>query len=169
MESAQLNEWITLAANIAVLVGIAFLIVEIRQNTESHRSDSRKAQHANDQIALQVALENPDIFSKMLSDEKLSQVDQFRLSFIFAIDIRNREFEYFQYRSGALNEATWKSYRDLILANHTSGKGRIWWDKVGRGVVNDEFEKLVDDMLAAVESDDTYDLLGNWDEGNTEA
>jgi hypothetical protein len=37
---------------------------------------------------------------KMGEAEPLSEADQYRLSFIFVIDIRNREFEYFQYQSG---------------------------------------------------------------------
>jgi hypothetical protein len=36
--------------------------------------------------------------------EVFSQSDQYRLSFVFAIDIRNREFKYFQYRGGSLDE-----------------------------------------------------------------
>ena len=34
MDSDRLQTWLTLGANIAVLVGIVFLAVEIRQNSE---------------------------------------------------------------------------------------------------------------------------------------
>ena len=165
MELSQLNEWLTLAANLGVLVGIIFLIVEIRQNTELHKSDSRKALLSNDQTSLLVALDHHDIFQKMSQPEKLSQADQYRLSFIFAIDIRNREFEYFQYMSGSLDENTWKSYRDLILMNHATERGRIWWEKIGREIVNTKFGEMVDQMLANHSTNETWDSLGNWDEG----
>ena len=114
MDYSQLNEWLALGANLGVLVGIVFLIIEIRQNTELHRSDSRKAIISNDQTSLLVALDHHDIFRKLSEKETLSQEDQYKLSFIFAIDLRNREFEYFQYRSGSLDENTWKSYKDMI-------------------------------------------------------
>ncbi len=165
MELSQLNEWLTLAANLGVLVGIVFLIVEIRQNTELHKSDSRKALLSNDQTSLLVALDHHDIFHKMSQPEKLSQADQYRLSFIFAIDIRNREFEYFQYQSGSLDENTWKSYKDLILMNHATERGRIWWEKVGREIVNPKFGEMVDQMLANHSNNELWDSLGNWDEG----
>jgi hypothetical protein len=49
LDYSQLNEWLTLNANLGVLVGIIFLIIEIKQNTELHKSDSRKAIVSNDQ------------------------------------------------------------------------------------------------------------------------
>ncbi len=165
MELSQINEWLSLVANIGVLLGIAFLIVEIKQNTEAHRSDSRKALMANDQASLLVALDHTDIFTKMGQIEKLTQEDQYRLSFVYAIDLRNREFEYFQYKSGSLDEDSWKSYRNLILANHANERGRVWWNKVGRGLINPNFAKMVDEMLSNTPNDEMYDLLGSWDEG----
>lgn len=167
MDLLQINEWLTLAANLGVLVGIVFLIIEIKQNTALHNSDSRKALLSNDQTSLLVALDHHDIFQKMSQPEKLSQADQYRLSFIFAIDLRNREFEYFQYMSGSLDENTWKSYKDLILMNHATERGRIWWEKVGREVVNPKFAEMVDQMLANQPTNELWDALGNWDEGQS--
>jgi len=165
LDYSQLNEWLTLGANLGVLVGIVFLIIEVRQNTELHRSDSRKAIISNDQTSLLVALDHHDIFKKLSEKEILSPEDQYKLSFIFAIDLRNREFEYFQYKSGSLDENTWKSYKDLILMNHATERGRVWWDKVGRGIVNPNFGEMVDDMLEKHPNNGTWEALGNWDEG----
>ena len=165
MDYSTVNEWLTLGANLGVLVGIVFLIIEIKQNTELHRSDSRKAIVSNDQASLLVALENHDIFQKLGNSEPLSQADQYRLSFIFAIDLRNREFEYLQYKGGSLDENTWKSYKDLILMNHATERGRVWWEKVGKGIVNPTFGKMVDEMLTNHPQNLSWDELGNWDEG----
>ncbi len=165
MDFSQLNEWLTLGANLGVLIGIVFLIIEIRQNSELHRSDSRKAIISNDQTSLLVALDHHDLFAKLNQKEVLSKEDQYKLSFLFAIDLRNREFEYFQYKSGSLDEATWKSYKDLILMNHATERGRIWWEKVGRDIVNPKFGEMVDEMLANNPNNGTWDDLGNWDVG----
>ena len=35
MEMEKLNQWLTLLANVGVLVGIVFLAIEIRQNTNN--------------------------------------------------------------------------------------------------------------------------------------
>jgi hypothetical protein len=48
------------------------------------------------------------IFSKKLGEaEVFSKANQYRLSFVFAIDICNREFEYFQYERGSFDEGNW--------------------------------------------------------------
>ena len=38
MNSEKLNSWLTLGANIGVLIGLVLLIVEIQQNTEMMRA-----------------------------------------------------------------------------------------------------------------------------------
>lgn len=39
MDTAKMNQWLTLAANLGVLVGLFLLIYEIRQNTELMRAE----------------------------------------------------------------------------------------------------------------------------------
>jgi hypothetical protein len=57
------------------------------------------------------------------------------MSVMLALDLRNREFEYFQYTDGLLDEQTWLAYRHVILINHSTGRGRVWWDEIGREIV----------------------------------
>ena len=102
MTSSKVNEWLTLIANIAVVGGIVFLAAEIRQNNELLRSDSRQALVANDLLSLTAGVENADVYVKLISNEEMSAEEQIRLSLIFALDLRNREFEYFHYINGPL-------------------------------------------------------------------
>jgi hypothetical protein len=64
MEISELKDWFTLTANLGVLLGIFFLIVEVKQNTAVHESDSRKALLSYDQTSLIVALDHHDVFKK---------------------------------------------------------------------------------------------------------
>ncbi len=162
MTSPKVNEWLTLIANIAVVGGIVFLAVEIRQNNELLRSDSRQALVANDVLSLTEGVENADVYVKLISNEEMSAEEQMRLSFIFALDLRNREFEYFQYVNGLLDEDTWLAYRHVILINHSKARGRVWWNEIGRGIVDPEFAKLVDELLVNAQPDDTYDRMAIW-------
>ncbi len=43
MDTEKVNHWLTLGANVGVLVGIVFLAVEIRQITASNQSDAYQA------------------------------------------------------------------------------------------------------------------------------
>ena len=81
---------------------------------------------------------------------------------MYTIDLRNREFEYFQYINGILDEQTWLAYRHVLLINHSAGLGRKWWDEVGRGIVDPTFGKLVDELLVDAEADDTYKRMATW-------
>jgi hypothetical protein len=54
MDYPLFNEYFTLAVNLGVLVGIVFLIVEIK-NTELHKSDSRKSIVPNALVSVLVA------------------------------------------------------------------------------------------------------------------
>ena len=160
--STKVNDWLTLIANVAVVGGIVFLAVEISQNNELLRSESRQALVANDLLSLTQGVENADVYVKLVSDKELSAEEQLRLSFIFALDMRNREFEYFQYVNGLLDEETWLAYRHVILINHSVGRGRVWWNEIGRGIVDPEFAKLVEELLMNAEPDETYKRMATW-------
>ena len=162
MNSFKINDWLTLIANVAVVGGIVFLAIEIGQNNELLRSESRQTLVANDLLSLTEGVENADVYVKLISNEEMSAEEQIRLSFIFALDLRNREFEYFQYINGLLDEETWLAYRHVILINHSKGRGRVWWNEIGRGIVDPEFAKLVDELLVNAEPDDTYDRMAIW-------
>jgi len=163
MAADQLNKWLTLIANFAVVAGIIFLVVELRQNNALLLSESRQAAMSNDQTALLVGLDNVDAFEKWMGTEELSITDQYRLSLIFLIDLRNREFEYAQYLNGVLDEETWRSYRDILLFNYTTPRGRKWWDKIGRDIPGRDFAAMVDELIEDLPADNTMNLLGNWD------
>ena len=164
MVADQLNKWLTLTANFAVVAGIIFLAVEIRQNNELLLSESRQAAMSNDQTALLVGLDNVDVFEKWMSAEELSTTDQYRLSIIFIVDLRNREFEYAQYLNGVLDEQSWLSYRDVLLFNLSTLRGRKWWNKVGRDIPDAGFATMVDDLLEKAPVNNKMSLLGSWDE-----
>ena len=162
MTSAKIKDWLALIANIAVVAGIVFLAIELRQNNELLRSESRQALVANDVASLAANFQNADVFARLVSEKNLSAEDQLRLSFMFAIDLRNREFEYFQYMNGLLDEQTWLAYRHVFLIYHSAGIGRTWWDEIGRGIVDPEFAELVDTLLIDAQPDETYKRMATW-------
>jgi hypothetical protein len=103
MNSSKVNEWRTLIANVAVVGGIIFLAIEIRQNNELLRSESRQALITNNVASLAANFQNADVLAKLVSHSEMSAEDQLRLSFMFTLDLGNREFEYFQYINGLLD------------------------------------------------------------------
>ncbi len=150
------------AGAIGVIVTLIYLAAQIRQSNNLSRSASRQALVANDVTSLTANLRIADVFAKLVSAEELTAQDQLRLSFMFSIDLRNREFEYFQYTNGLLDEKVWLSYRQVILVNHSTSFGLIWWEEIGRGLVDPGFAKLVDDLLVDAQPDETYKKMATW-------
>ena len=150
---------------IVVVVTLIYLSVQVRQGTELLRSESRQALVTNDVTSLASNFQNADVFAKYVGGDNLSAEDQLRLSFMFALDLRNREFEYFQYTNGLLDEQTWLAYRHVILINHSTGPGRVWWNEIGREIVDPAFAKLVDELLVDAQPDDTYERMATWANG----
>jgi hypothetical protein len=147
---------------VAVVFTLIYLSTQIRQNNKLLSSDSRQTLVANDLTSLLANVEHSEVFAKLVLKEELSAEEQLKLSFIFAIDLRNREFEYFQYVNGLLDEATWQSYRKVVLINHSSELGRKWWNEIGRDIVDPEFAKQIDELLDAAEPDTTYIKMTKW-------
>jgi hypothetical protein len=162
VKSSRVNDWLTLVANVAVVGGIVFLAMELHQNNELLRSETRQAQVANDVTSLMANIGNSDAFVRLVAGDSLSAQDQLRLSFMFAIDLRNREFEYFQYKNGLLDEETWQAYLNVIRINHATELGRKWWEYLGRGLVDPKFAALVDSVLTGSGPDSTYALMSTW-------
>jgi hypothetical protein len=150
------------AGAIGVIVTLIYLAAQIRQSNDLSRSESRQALVANDVTSLTANLRIADVFAKLVSDDDLTAEDQLRLSFMFSLDLRNREFEYFQYTNGLLDEKAWLAYRQVILVNHSTRFGNIWWEEVGRGLVDPGFAKLVDDLLVDAQPDETYKKMATW-------
>lgn len=152
---------------IAVIATLIYLAAQIRQNNELLRSGSRQALVGNDITSLAANLQHTEVIAKYAAGDSLSAEEQLRLSFMFALDLRNREFEYFQYKNGLLDEDTWNSYRQVILINHSSDLGRKWWDAVGRGIVDRKFASEVDELLKGKEPDTTYVRMSTWADNNS--
>jgi len=150
------------AGAIGVIVTLIYLATQIRQSNELSRSESRQALVANDVTSLTANIELADVFARLVSEGELSKQDQLRLSFMFSLDLRNREFEYFQYTNGLLDENVWLAYRQVILVNHSTKIGRIWWEEIGRGLVDPGFAKLVDELLVDAQPDETYKKMATW-------
>lgn len=151
-----------MTAALAVIASLIYLAIQIRQNNELLRSESRQALVTNDLASLAANFNNADVFARYVAGQELSPEDQLRLSFMFTLDLRNREFEYFQYVHGLLDEQAWLAYRHVVLVNHSTGLGRAWWDEIGRGLVDPEFARQVDEMLVDAKPNDTYKRMAEW-------
>jgi hypothetical protein len=121
VDSQKLNTWLSLAANVGVIIGLLLLVVEINQNNqitrvqiEQQRTESAIARQmetaSGDHLAplfakLQGLEQGSDISSVM---ERLTAEERARLRFVVASIFLSYENMYFQYQSGFLSAEYWE-------------------------------------------------------------
>ena len=117
MDTVRLNRWLTLGANIGVVIGIALLILEINQNTEMMRAQMAQARTENllDRYRDEI---HSDFWADILAKRRVAQsIDEWVSSLTPAEYERVWTYQLFQwhylqsqhgqYQAGYLDERIW--------------------------------------------------------------
>jgi len=132
-----------MVGSIAILATLGYLAVQTQQNTAALVSSSR-------QQALSAELEflrmNMDYPESTLSG---ADPDEVRDTFMAATLIRIREHQWFQLQDGQLDDASFRSYLQVLLENLRDNLGlrELWNQWVENGEVNAGFAARVEDEL----------------------
>ena len=148
MDWSEINGWLTLAANIGVLIGLILIATQIKQNTEITR-----AQVANDwfladmQLELAMMGENPAASwtKAVYSPEELTQQDAAVLDRYFNYGLVQLQ------RLQRMNELgladdRWKDRISYLRWHLGNDVGRRWWAHFKDGFPPD-FAATVDEIL----------------------
>ncbi len=112
MDSDRANQWLTLGANVGVLIGIVLLVVELDQNREMMRAQTRH-QIAQSIIDIQTAdAANPqlmDVLVRAESGEELTTAEDWQYKARTNALFRYWENVHYQYRQGLYDEAEFSS------------------------------------------------------------
>lgn len=143
---------------IVVVVTLIYLSVQVRQGKELLRSESRQAQVANDQSGVFKFVDHPDLGRFFCQQEPVSFDDKVKLLFWIVGQMRAREHEWLQHRSGAMDEETWMSYRDVIYFLLGTERARAVW-ALCAPFFNPDFAAMVSKMIDEVPCIDFWDKL----------
>jgi len=115
----KVNRWLSLSANLGVIVGIVFLAMEIQENTKATQAASIQAASELDQEHLLMMGADPELAQLWRtyfygSPDDLSEAESLQGQYIFAALVRRLNNVYLQYELGALSEQSWKSRQDLF-------------------------------------------------------
>jgi hypothetical protein len=150
----RLNRWLTLLANLGVIVGILLLVYETRQNTEAINSQTRAAIYAGAQEELWKNMEYPDVtVNFQTTDHKLTVNEKVRLDAWLTASLRAREFAWLEYRSGNVDEGSWQAERQVIRFILGTRRLRAWWRDIARDAFHPEFAREVDALIEGPEVD----------------
>lgn len=143
-------EQVALIAQIIGVVVVAatliYLTIQVRQGAQQMRSESRQAQLANDQTGVYKFVEFPDL-GRIASQEKMPTFEEKTQLFFWMIgQLRAREFEYLQYKSGAMTKDAWETYRGVIFFVLGTPRTRAFWP-LCKVYFNREYVDMVDKMI----------------------
>ena len=132
--------------------------MQVRQGTELLRSESRQAQVTNDHDGVYKFVEHPELGRLFSQVETPSFTEKTKLNFWLIGQMRAREHEWLQFKSGALDEETWLSYRDVIYFLLGTKRARELWGLCSP-FFNSDYVEMVEAMMEGVPEIDYWEKL----------
>jgi hypothetical protein len=159
LESNRLNSWLTLGANIGVLIGIALLLIELDQNNDllraqvhQSRADAHVGHRLNDVeseklTAIRMKLAENGYSQDVTSVEVLTPEELFRFRDYKAARYTDLDNLFYQYQQGYLDEEYYH-YRVVCAIR----RNEPYWQKLGifrtnsRPTFRAEIERIMRDV-----------------------
>lgn len=145
----SINSWLTLCANIGVLIGIIFLAIEIQQNTKVNRGIAIDAIQTGVREQLMAAVENPELISLIIRarrNDELTLEERGILSFYFGATLLQVENAYYQKEAGLITEDFFNSLnRNIEATTRENDIARRYWEN-NKSNYTREFQEYVDSL-----------------------
>jgi hypothetical protein len=146
MDSDKLNQWVSLAANIGVFIGLIFLVVELKQTNDLAEANAYRARGDEIQTALQsVALssELAEILVKVEGEgfDALSTIEAMQYRQYLWAGVFRMQNQYNDYRLGYLDEYSYQG----MLGEAT--RRYPLWIKLDIPLNDPEFKQAVERAL----------------------
>ncbi len=134
MKLERINAWLTLAGNVAILVGLVALAIEIRGNTTALRiqvMDNAAAAAGERQLLTATSPELRDLYVKALfNPEELTLADAWGVSAYFNHRLDLIQTQYFRYTDGATTRADWEDIKLQATYVFGTATGQKYWNAV---------------------------------------
>jgi hypothetical protein len=150
MDSDRLNKWLTLGANIGVFVGIVLLIVELDQNRDMMRAQTRHEIAAGIVDLLLVPASNQqlaDLMYRAKTGGELTPQENFQFKMRTNALFRYWEDVHYQYRVGLYDEVEFSKQKEAwnVALNRSEGMRNYWCDV--RTLYSPEYMSEMDELL----------------------
>lgn len=150
MKSESVHRWLTLAANLGVLVGILLLIAELSQNLTAVRAQTRH-DLSSDVVELftQVAgnAQLASLRRRADAGEPLTADETYQYELITRAFFRYWEDVHYQFRQGLYDEIEFARQRDAWKAYAGESEALVTWWCGNRSQFSPEFAEDFDGIL----------------------
>ena len=150
MDSDRLNKWLTLAANIGVIAGIMFLAMELRQNSELMKAQSRTVMSQDTVNLLTLNVSDAsylDAVHRGLAGEELTVLEQAQFRRTYNAWIWHWNNLAYQYRAGFYDESEYSLQIEIIRGDleRLPGMKKHWCDNSRRNASRELIEAVEGD------------------------
>lgn len=148
MTFADLGAIANMLSAVAVLATLIYLARQVKQGNMLARSQARQrmVEQANEE--LYVWMNDADLRESFAQAAPLSREEQGKMHYFLLGAMRSREWEWFQWRDGVIEQDVYCAYHEVIALHLGVPRSRHWWTTVGRIGFNPEFVAEVDAFLA---------------------
>lgn len=154
MRSGQINSWLTLVANIGVILGLILVAYELRQNSELMRVQINQARADSAMASNEHSFNSsfiPPILVKAWRGDDLSAEERIRFTDYFRAMNRNQDNVLGQYDAGMLGENTPRSIVTFACQFiGTSEASQAAWEYTKDGYT-DRYIEFIEETLATCE------------------
>lgn len=151
-DADRLTRWLTLGANVAVLAGIVLLVIELDQNRDMMRAQTRHQIASGIVDLLLVPASNPQLADLMYRAEtggQLTPEERFQFNMRTNALLRYWEDVHYQYRVGLYDETEFSKQREAWRAALDRSIGmRDYWCEV-RTLYSPEYMAEMNNLLPA--------------------
>ena len=151
MDSDRLTRWLTVGANVGVLIGIILLIVELNQNRDMMRAQTRHELAMGIVDLLQIPASNEqlaDLMYRVNSGEEVTPRELYQFQMRTNALLRYWENVHYQYRVGLYDETEFGKQREAWKASFAKSSPSVqYWCQV-RSLYSPEFASEMDNLLA---------------------
>lgn len=160
MDTNRISYWLTLAANLGVIVGIAFLVLEIRQNSDIATAQVRldyaagwrsiDGQRQDDAFA--------QVYSKsILNPHELSFSEVVQLDGYYTGVVDQMLSAHTASRAGLRSGSFEDVVRQVAIGYFSNAYGQAWWQQAREtwsSPDDSDFQKLMDEAIGAANKQD---------------
>jgi hypothetical protein len=140
-----------------------YVSAQVRQGNRFAKLQARQRMIEQAQSELYAQMLNPSISHSNVKDGPLTEEEQAILSLFLVAFMRQREWEWQQHQDGVIDEATYKTYQDVIAIHLGTPRSRKWWKVLGRFAFSPKFVIEIDQLLATSEPNTYLRDMRTWD------
>ena len=152
-----------LLAAIGVLITLIYLSRQVRQGNMLTKFQARQRMVEQAQEELYHWGASPGLRESFVKKEPLSANEQEEVHYFLIAAMRQREWEWFQFRDGVIKKPVYEAYHEVIALHLGIPRTRRWWQTVGRIGFNPAFVAGVDAFLATRPTTNYFEAIRSYD------